>query len=107
MIIVLGIPLGIMLAIGIIFVYVILCRFAYRCGTESGNLTVSIILLLFALTSIIGFCHLLGASRCKDGMGFDYLERGKRNSENERLKLEIASMKFEIENMKNQANGRG
>ena len=46
----------------IIWVYVNICRYSFRCGKASGNKTISIVLLLF------GFCIYSGAvSSCGDG----------------------------------------
>ena len=67
---------------------VLLCRWAYRCGVESGNLTMSIILIM--LTSLIGLCYLAGASKHENGMAFDQLHREHRELVNERVRHEIS-----------------
>ena len=72
-------------------IMILLCSYAYNCGKRSGNITVSLILILF-VGGIIGAFHLFGTSRCKTGMNFDGVMQKNRQLKNEKLELEIQQL---------------
>ena len=75
-----------LVAIGLI---VFLSFVAYRNGTKSGNVTVSIIMILSGVAFVPGLFHLFGATKCAKGMSFDDKCTEKRELEKQRIIAEI------------------
>jgi len=69
-----------------------LCCVSYTCGKQSGNITVSIVLMLLCLFPFGAF-HLLGTSQCERGMNFDSVMKENRQLKNEKLRAEIELLK--------------
>ena len=85
-----------------IALYVWACIFAYRNGQTTGNVTVSIVLIVigafFGITLIPGLCHLVGTTNApKKKMPFS---DERKDLENEKLRAEIEYYKAKVEEMK-------
>ena len=84
--------------IAIVAIIVWASIYAYNCGKQSGNVTTSIVLIVFGLvigfTLIPGLCHLVGTSKSDK-------KNEKENLEKEKLKAELEYYKKQNETSKN------